>query len=193
VYFLFEYDRLAIYSQGTYTRHDLIVGLLVFLLVMELDHVSIIQSCSGTNVVMIVYTLYGYLFSALARFLLASGGDLLSRGSRRARSNFSTGILRHVRPARTHVDCCLPAAGRRRQCVQTRKNAMINVVRLIARSRRLIPQTAVLGSSAIGLISGSGVGQRRRGRHHDDSLNDFATVYRGPLPPRSRPPRQWAG
>ena len=33
---------------------------------------------------------------------------------------------------------------------------MINVVRLLIRSRRLIPQTAVLGSSAIGLISGSG-------------------------------------
>ena len=34
---------------------------------------------------------------------------------------------------------------------------MINVVRLIAgRSRQLIPQTAVVGSSAIGMISGSG-------------------------------------
>jgi len=36
------------------------------------------------------------------------------------------------------------------------QHAMINVVRLIARSRRLMPQTAVVGSSAIGLISGSG-------------------------------------
>ena len=32
---------------------------------------------------------------------------------------------------------------------------MINVVRLFCRSRRLMPQTAVVGSSAIGLISGS--------------------------------------
>ena len=37
------------------------------------------------------------------------------------------------------------------------QRAMINVVRLIAgRSRQLIPQTAVVGSSAIGMISGSG-------------------------------------
>ena len=37
------------------------------------------------------------------------------------------------------------------------QHAMINVVRLIAgRSRQLIPQTAVVGSSAIGMISGSG-------------------------------------
>ena len=36
------------------------------------------------------------------------------------------------------------------------QNSMINTVRLLARSRRVIPQTAVVGSSAIGLISGSG-------------------------------------
>jgi TRAP transporter 4TM/12TM fusion protein len=36
------------------------------------------------------------------------------------------------------------------------QHAMIRVVRLVARSRRLIPQTAVVGSSAVGLISGSG-------------------------------------
>jgi len=31
-----EYERIAIYSQGTFTQNDYIVGLLVFLLVMEL-------------------------------------------------------------------------------------------------------------------------------------------------------------
>src|SRR5574341_642989 len=36
------------------------------------------------------------------------------------------------------------------------QHAMINVVRLFTRSRRLMPQTAVAGSSAIGMISGSG-------------------------------------
>ena len=37
------------------------------------------------------------------------------------------------------------------------QRAMINVMRLIAgRSRQMVPQTAVLGSSAIGMISGSG-------------------------------------
>src|SRR6185436_19950839 len=36
------------------------------------------------------------------------------------------------------------------------QHSMVRVVRLIARSRRMMPQTAVVGSSAIGLISGSG-------------------------------------
>ena len=30
-YFLWEYERIAIYSQGTFTRQDFIVGLLMFL------------------------------------------------------------------------------------------------------------------------------------------------------------------
>ena len=37
------------------------------------------------------------------------------------------------------------------------QRAMINVMRIVAgRSRQMVPQTAVLGSSAIGMISGSG-------------------------------------
>ncbi|MEK7876141.1 MAG: TRAP transporter permease, partial [Pseudomonadota bacterium] len=60
-YFLSEYERIAIYSQGTYTRHDFIVGLLMFLLVMELTRLAH-PILFWINLVMVVYTLYGYLF-----------------------------------------------------------------------------------------------------------------------------------
>jgi len=153
VYFLFEYDRLAIYSQGTYTRHDLIVGLLVFLLVMELtrlDHPILFW----TNVVMIVYTLYGYLFPRWLDFFWHPG-ETFYRVVTSCTIEFSTGIYgMYGQLALTLIAAFLLLAGVANAF--NAQNAMINVVRLIARSRRLIPQTAVLGSSAIGLISGSG-------------------------------------
>ncbi|MFB3886761.1 MAG: TRAP transporter permease [Thermodesulfobacteriota bacterium] len=151
VYFLFEYDRIAIYSQGTYTRQDFIVGLLVFLLVMELtrlDHPILFW----TNVVMVFYTLYGYL-SPLDFFW--HPGTTLYRVITSSTVEFSTGIYgTYGQLALTLIAAFLLLAGAANGF--NAQNAMINVVRLVARSRRLIPQTAVMGSSAIGLISGSG-------------------------------------
>jgi len=153
VYFLFEYDRIAIYSQGTYTTHDFIVGLLVFLLVMELtrlDHPILFW----TNIVLIVYTLYGYL-SPLDFFW--HPGATFYRVVTCSTVEFSTGIYGlYGQLALTLIAAFLLLAGVANGF--NAQNAMINVVRLVARSRRLIPQTAVLGSSAIGLISGSGSG-----------------------------------
>src|SRR5262245_39346944 len=40
VYFHYEYERLAIYAMGSFSRNDFIVGLLVFLLVMELSRIA---------------------------------------------------------------------------------------------------------------------------------------------------------
>ncbi len=34
-----EYEEISIYRQGSYTREDFIMGLLVFLLVMELSRI----------------------------------------------------------------------------------------------------------------------------------------------------------
>ena len=60
-YFLSEYERIAVYSQGTFTRQDYVVGLLMFLLVMELTRLAH-PVLFWVNVVMIVYTLYGDVF-----------------------------------------------------------------------------------------------------------------------------------
>src|SRR3990172_3451486 len=39
-HFLWEYERIAVYSQGTFTTQDYVVGLLMFLLVMELTRLA---------------------------------------------------------------------------------------------------------------------------------------------------------
>ena len=153
VYFLFEYDRIAIYSQGTYTTQDFIVGLLMFLLVMELtrlDHSILFW----TNIVMIAYTLYGYVFPRSLDFFWHPGTTFY-RVVTSSTVEFSTGIYGlYGQLALTLIAAFLLLAGVANGF--NAQDAMIKVVRLLTGSRRLIPQTSVLGSSAIGLISGSG-------------------------------------
>ena len=59
-HFWLEFEDIAIWRQGSYTRQDFIVGLLAFLLVMELSRLAH-PILFWTNVVLIFYTLYGYL------------------------------------------------------------------------------------------------------------------------------------
>ena len=152
VYFYFEFERIAIYAQGSYTRQDFIVGLLMFLLVMELSRLAH-PVLFWTNVVLVVYTLWGYL-SPIDFFW--HPGTSFYRVVTSSTVEFSTGIYGlYGQLALTLIAAFLLLAGVANGFDAQR--AMINVVRLIAgRSRQLIPQTAVVGSSAIGMISGSG-------------------------------------
>jgi TRAP transporter 4TM/12TM fusion protein len=152
IYFSFEYERIAIYSQGSYTQQDFIVGLLMFLLVMELSRLAH-PVLFWTNVVLVVYTLWGYL-SPIDFFW--HPGTSFYRVVTSSTVEFSTGIYGlYGQIALTLIAAFLLLAGVANGFDAQR--AMINVVRLIAgRSRQLIPQTAVVGSSAIGMISGSG-------------------------------------
>ena len=153
VYFLFEYERIAIYSQGTLTEQDFIVGLLVFLLVMELTRLAH-PVLFWTNLVMIVYTLYGNLFPRWLDFFWHPGTTFY-RVVTSSTVELSTGIYGlYGQLALTLIAAFLLIAGI--AAGFNAQNSMINVVRLLGRSRRVIPQTAVVGSSAIGLISGSG-------------------------------------
>src|SRR5262245_16293313 len=151
VYFHFEYERLAIYAMGTFTQNDYIVGLLVFLLVMELSRLAH-PILFWTNVFMVVYTLWGFL-SPLDFFW--HPGVSFHRVVTSSTVEFSTGIYgTYGQLALTLIAAFLLLAGVANGF--NAQHAMIRVVRLIARSRRLIPQTAVVGSSAVGLVSGSG-------------------------------------
>ena len=152
IYFYFEFERIAIYSQGSYTQQDFIVGLLMFLLVMELSRLAH-PVLFWTNVVLVVYTLWGYL-SPIDFFW--HPGTSFYRVVTSSTVEFSTGIYGlYGQLALTLIAAFLLLAGVANGFDAQR--AMINVVRLIAgRSRQLIPQTAVVGSSAIGMISGSG-------------------------------------
>jgi TRAP transporter 4TM/12TM fusion protein len=152
IYFYFEFERIAIYSQGSYTQQDFIVGLLMFLLVMELSRLAH-PILFWTNIVLVVYTLWGYL-SPIDFFW--HPGTSFYRVVTSSTVEFSTGIYGlYGQIALTLIAAFLLLAGVANGFDAQR--AMINVVRLIAgRSRQLIPQTAVVGSSAIGMISGSG-------------------------------------
>ena len=111
IYFYFEFERIAIYAQGSYTQQDYIVGLLMFLLVMELSRLAH-PVLFWTNVVLVVYTLWGYL--SPIDFFWHPGTTLLSR-RHVEHGRALDRHLRPLRPARAHPDRGLPAARRRRQ------------------------------------------------------------------------------
>jgi TRAP transporter 4TM/12TM fusion protein len=152
VYFYINFERIAIYAQGSFTQGDFIVGLLMFLLVMELSRIAH-GVLFWTNVVLVVYTIWGYL-SPIDFFW--HPGTSFHRVITSSTVEMSTGIYGlYGQLALTLIAAFLLLAGVANGFEAQR--AMINVVRIIAgRSRQLIPQTAVVGSSAIGMISGSG-------------------------------------
>ena len=150
-HFHVEFEQISIYRQGSYTREDFIMGLLVFLLVVELSRLAH-PILFWTNVVLVFYTLYGYL-SPLDFFW--HPGTSFYRVVTSSTVELSTGIYGlYGQLALTLIAAFLLLAGIGEGF--NASNGIINVVRLLTRSRRLIPQTAVLGGSAIGLVSGSG-------------------------------------
>ena len=152
VHFWREFEQIAIWRQGSYTRQDFLVGLLMFLLVMELSRLAH-PTLFWINVILVVYTLWGYL-SPIDFFW--HPGTSFYRVVTSSTVELSTGIYGiYGQLALTLIAAFLLLAGVANGFEAQR--AMINVMRIIAgRSRQMVPQTAVLGSSAIGMISGSG-------------------------------------
>src|SRR5256885_16221227 len=152
VYFVREYEDIAIWRQGSYTTQDFVVGLLVFLLVMELSRLAH-PILFWINLGLIFYTLWGYL-SPIDFFW--HPGTTFYRVVTSSTVEFSTGIYGlYGQLALTLIAAFLLLAAAAQGFGA--KNAMINVMRLLAgRSRQMVPQTAVLGSLAVGMVSGSG-------------------------------------
>ncbi len=152
IYFLTEFERIAIYSQGTFTRQDYVVGLLVFLLVMELSRLAH-PTLFWVNLILVFYTLYGYL-SPLDFFW--HPGTSFYRVVTSSTVELSTGIYGiYGQLALTLIAAFLLLAAAANGFGA--QGAMIQVMRRLAgRSRQLVPQTAVMGSLAIGMVSGSG-------------------------------------
>ncbi|HJU32569.1 MAG TPA: TRAP transporter fused permease subunit [Hyphomicrobiaceae bacterium] len=152
VYFLFEYERIAIYSQGTFTRQDFIVGLLMFLLVMELSRLAH-PTLFWVNAVLVAYTLFGYL-SPIDFFW--HPGTSFHRVVTSSTVELSTGIYGiYGQLALTLIAAFLLLAAAANGFGA--QGAMIQVMRRLAgRSRQLVPQTAVMGSLCVGMVSGSG-------------------------------------
>lgn len=152
LYFHIEFEALTMERLGSFTRLDFVVGLLMFLLVMELSRLAH-PALFWTNVVLVLYTLYGYL-SPIDFFW--HPGTTFYRVVTSSTVELSTGIYGiYGQLALTLIAAFLLLAGVANGFEAQR--AMINVMRLLAgKSRQMVPQTAVLGSSAIGMISGSG-------------------------------------
>lgn len=151
-YFWIHFEDVAIYRQGSYTRADFIVGLLMFLLVMEISRLAH-PILFWINIVMVVYTLYGYL-SPIDFFW--HPGTTLYRVVTSSTVEFSTGIYGiYGQLALTLIAAFLTLAAAARGFGA--QAAMINVMRRLAGgNRQMVPQTAVLGSLAVGTVSGSG-------------------------------------
>jgi TRAP transporter 4TM/12TM fusion protein len=151
-YFWIEFEQVAIYRQGSYTTEDYIVGLLVFLLVMELSRLAH-PVLFWMNAFLVVYTLWGYL-SPFDFFW--HPGTTFYRVVTSSTVEFSTGIYGiYGQLALTVIAAFLLLAAAANGFGAQR--GMINVMRRFAgRSRQMVPQTAVLGSLAVGTVSGSG-------------------------------------
>jgi TRAP transporter 4TM/12TM fusion protein len=147
-----EYEQISIYRQGSYTREDFIMGLLVFLLVMELSRIAH-SELFWVNVVMVFYTLWGYL-SPIDFFW--HPGTSFYRVITSSTVELSTGIYgQYAQIALMTIGAFLLLAAAARGF--DAQGAMVSFMRRIAgKSRQTIPQTAVLASSAVGMISGSG-------------------------------------
>ncbi len=152
VYFLYEFERIAIYAQGTFTRHDFVVGLLMFLLVMEMSRLAH-PVLFWVNATLVAYTMWGYL-SPIDFFW--HPGTSFYRVVTSSTVEFSTGIYGiYGQLALTLIAAFLLLAAAANGFGA--QSAMIQVMRRLAgRQRQLVPQTAVMGSMAVGMVSGSG-------------------------------------
>ena len=151
-HFTSEYEQIAIWRQGSYTKEDFIMGLLVFLLVMELSRVAH-NELFWVNVIMVFYTMWGFL-SPIDFFW--HPGTTFYRVITSSTVELSTGIYgMYAQIALTTIGAFMYLAAAARGF--DAQGAMVSFMRRIAgKSRQTIPQTAVLASSAVGMISGSG-------------------------------------
>jgi len=151
-HFMREYEQISIWRQGSYTRMDFIVGLLMFLLVMELSRIAH-RELFLVNMILVIYTLWGYL-SPIDFFW--HPGISFHRLITSNTVELTTGIYGlYAQIAMTTIGAFLLLAAAARGF--DAQGAMVHFMRRIAgKSRATIPQTAVLASSAVGMISGSG-------------------------------------
>ena len=152
VYFLFEYEDIAIYRQGSYTKQDFVVGLLMFLLVMELSRIAH-ATLFWVNFVLVLYTMFGYLSPLDFFWHPGTSFYRVVTSSTVEMSNGIYGIYGQIALTLIAAFLLLAAVANGFGA----QSAMIHVMqRLAGRSRQMVPQAAVLGSLSIGMVSGSG-------------------------------------
>ncbi|MGB5080237.1 MAG: TRAP transporter fused permease subunit, partial [Burkholderiales bacterium] len=152
VYFLYEYEDIAIYRQGSYTTQDFVVGLLMFLLVMELSRLAH-ATLFWVNFILVLYTIFGYLSPLDFFWHPGTSFYRIVTSSTVEMSNGIYGIYGQIALTLIAAFLLLAAVANGFGA----QSAMIHVMqRLAGRSRQMVPQAAVLGSLSIGMVSGSG-------------------------------------
>ena len=152
VYFWLYYEDIAIWRQGSYTTQDFVVGLLMFLLVMELSRLAH-PVLFWVNVVLVFYTLFGYLSPIDFFWHPGTSFYRVVTSSTVEMSNGIYGIYGQI--ALTLIAAFLLLAATAHGFGA--QSAMINVMqRLASGNRQMVPQAAVMGSMSIGMVSGSG-------------------------------------
>jgi TRAP transporter 4TM/12TM fusion protein len=151
-YFYLYYEDIAIWRQGSYTTQDFVVGLLMFLLVMELSRLAH-PTLFWVNVVLVLYTLFGYLSPLDFFWHPGTSFYRVVTSSTVEMSNGIYGIYGQIALTLIAAFLLLAAVANGFGA----QNAMIRVMqRLAGNSRQMVPQAAVLGSLSIGMVSGSG-------------------------------------
>jgi TRAP transporter 4TM/12TM fusion protein len=152
VYFYLYYEDIAIWRQGSYTTQDFVVGLLMFLLVMELSRLAH-PVLFWVNFALVFYTLFGYLSPLDFFWHPGTSFYRVVTSSTVEMSNGIYGIYGQI--ALTLIASFLLLAAVANGFGA--QSAMIQVMqRLAGRSRQMVPQAAVMGSLSIGMVSGSG-------------------------------------
>jgi TRAP transporter 4TM/12TM fusion protein len=152
VYFLFEYEDIAIYRQGSYTTQDFVVGLLMFLLVMEMSRLAH-ATLFWVNLVLVLYTMFGYLSPLDFFWHPGTSFYRVVTSSTVEMSNGIYGIYGQIALTLVAAFLLLAAVANGFGA----QGAMIRVMqRLAGKNRQMVPQAAVLGSLSIGMVSGSG-------------------------------------
>jgi TRAP transporter 4TM/12TM fusion protein len=152
VYFYLYYEDIAIWRQGSYTTQDFVVGLLMFLLVMELSRLAH-PTLFWVNFGLVLYTLFGYLSPLDFFWHPGTSFYRVVTSSTVEMSNGIYGIYGQIALTLIAAFLLLAAVANGFGA----QSAMIRVMqRLAGNSRRMVPQAAVLGSMAIGMVSGSG-------------------------------------
>jgi TRAP transporter 4TM/12TM fusion protein len=152
VYFLFEYEDISIYRQGSYTKQDFVVGLLMFLLVMEMSRLAH-ATLFWVNFVLVLYTMYGYLSPVDFFWHPGTSFYRVVTSSTVEMSNGIYGIYGQIALTLIAAFLLLAAVANGFGA----QSAMIRFMqRLAGRNRQMVPQAAVLGSLSIGMVSGSG-------------------------------------
>jgi TRAP transporter 4TM/12TM fusion protein len=152
VYFLIGYEEIAIYRQGSYTTQDYVVGLLMFLLVMELSRLAH-ATLFWVNFVLVIYTMYGYLSPLDFFWHPGTSFYRVVTSSTVEMSNGIYGIYGQIALTLIAAFLLLAAVANGFGA----QSAMIRVMqRLAGKNRQMVPQAAVLGSLSIGMVSGSG-------------------------------------